>query len=66
MAIYESNQRYKCRKCGYDMFEEKTVFLIEEIVDKTKITYVTNKKKISSTKKVICLSCSTAVIGTVE
>lgn len=57
MALYDSNDRYTCVKCGYDIFEEKEMFLLEKIADKTKLTTEINLVKSTITKKVVCSSC---------
>ena len=58
MAIYDSNKRYTCNKCGYDKFMETEEFLIEEISDKSKLSAPSFLKRTSSTKRIICISCN--------
>lgn len=57
MAIYDSNKSYVCEKCGLDTFTTKEVFLIEEVLDNTKITPVMELKRSSVAMLTVCTSC---------
>lgn len=61
MAMYDSNTSYKCNYCGHDLFEERTIFSIDNDIDKTKLTNLTIKRKSCEKKIIYCVKCNVIV-----
>lgn len=68
MALYNSNEQYKCERCGNSLFKQEETFLIEQIKDNTKLSSPVVLKRTTTITRIICAdgNCNYTVTKDVE